>query len=339
MSANITFSESSGLNDSIYGKCQAPIRMFLEQRGEQFQQQSVLKDLFLMGTSSNYGDVMTAMTAMDGFKPVGENGAYPTDGMQEGYQKFLSYVTWKNSFSVSKTMMEDGKLMDMMKEPAGFMTAYGRTRELFGAALYGGAIMGKKRVKFRGWEFDIAAADGEPLFSAGHKPKVKGPVQTNAFSDKFDVSALGRAETAMHLFKGDNDNILDVAPNTILIPEKAELKKDVFAAIGADKDPVTANNAFNYQYGRWTVIIWSYLNQFVKAGSAPWILLDTTYNTTYGGAVWNDRVKLEVRSTIDENTDANVWRGRSRFNATFNDWRFACIGGMEGGTELSSLKL
>ena len=31
----IIFSEGSGLNDSIYGKCQAPIRMFLEQRGEQ----------------------------------------------------------------------------------------------------------------------------------------------------------------------------------------------------------------------------------------------------------------------------------------------------------------
>ena len=29
----IVFSEGSGLNDSIYGKCQAPIRMFLEQRG------------------------------------------------------------------------------------------------------------------------------------------------------------------------------------------------------------------------------------------------------------------------------------------------------------------
>ena len=65
MPMNITFSEGSGLNDSIYGKCQAPIRMFLEQRGEQFEQQSVIKDLFLMGTSDNYGDMMTTMTAMD----------------------------------------------------------------------------------------------------------------------------------------------------------------------------------------------------------------------------------------------------------------------------------
>ena len=80
----IIFSESSNLNNSVYGNCQAPIKMFLEKRGEEFEQNSVLKNLFLMGSSKNYGDVMTTLTAMSGFEPVGENGAYPLDGMQEG---------------------------------------------------------------------------------------------------------------------------------------------------------------------------------------------------------------------------------------------------------------
>lgn len=331
---NIIFSESSGLNDSIYGKCQAPIRMFLEKRGEEFEQNSVLKNLFFMGKSGNYADMMTTMTAMSGFEPVGENGAYPLDGMQEGYQKLLKYQTWKDSFSVSKEMMEDGKLMDMRKQPAAFMTSYNRTRELFGAALYGAAMNGAGSVTFKGVKFDLTGADGSNLFAKEHAPKVSGDKQCNCFKDAFSVDALGKLETAMHLFRGDNDEILDVAPDTILIPEIATLKKDVFAAIGADKDPVSANNAFNYQYGRWNVIIWPYLNQFVTKGTSPWVLLDSKYNETYGGAVWNDRVQLEVRSTIDENTDANVWRGRSRFNAAFNDWRFAAIGGVATGNAL-----
>lgn len=331
---NIIFSESSGLNDSIYGKCQAPIRMFLEKRGEEFEQNSVLKNLFFMGKSGNYADMMTTMTAMSGFEPVGENGAYPLDGMQEGYQKLLKYQTWKDSFSVSKEMMEDGKLMDMRKQPAAFMTSYNRTRELFGAALYGAAMNGAGSVTFKGAKFDLTGADGSNLFAKEHAPKVSGDKQCNCFKDAFSVDALGKLETAMHLFRGDNDEILDVAPDTILIPEIATLKKDVFAAIGADKDPVSANNAFNYQYGRWNVIVWPYLNQFVTKGTSPWVLLDSKYNETYGGAVWNDRVQLEVRSTIDENTDANVWRGRSRFNAAFNDWRFAAIGGVAAGNAL-----
>ncbi len=331
---NIIFSESSGLNDSIYGKCQAPIRMFLEKRGEEFEQNSVLKNLFFMGKSGNYADMMTTMTAMSGFEPVGENGAYPLDGMQEGYQKLLKYQTWKDSFSVSKEMMEDGKLMDMRKQPAAFMTSYNRTRELFGAALYGAAMNGAGSVTFKGVKFDLTGADGSNLFAKEHTPKVSGDKQCNCFKDAFSVDALSKIETAMHLFRGDNDEILDVAPDTILIPEIATLKKDVFAAIGADKDPVSANNAFNYQYGRWNVIVWPYLNQFVTKGTSPWVLLDSKYNETYGGAVWNDRVQLEVRSTIDENTDANVWRGRSRFNAAFNDWRFAAIGGVAAGNAL-----
>lgn len=330
----IIFSEASGLNDSVYGKCQAPIRMFLEKRGEDFEKNSMLKSLFLMDTSKNFADLMTTMTAMSGFEPVGENGAYPLDGMQEGYQKLLKYQTWKDSFSVSKEMMEDGKLMDMRKQPAAFMTSYQRTRELFGAALYGAAMKGESSVTFKGMKCDLKTADGSNLFATAHAPKVSGAKQCNLFNDAFSADALGKMESAMHLFRGDNDEILDVAPDTILIPENADLKKTVFAAIGADKDPTTANNAFNYQYGRWNVIIWPYLNKYLTAGTSPWVLLDSKYNETYGGAVWRDRIKLEVRSTIDDNTDANVWRGRSRFNACFNDWRFAAIGGVSSGNEL-----
>lgn len=330
----ITFSEGSGLNDSVYGKCQAPIRMFLEQRGEQFEQQSVLKNLFLMGTSENYGDLLTTMTAMSGFEPVGENGAYPADGMQEGFSKLIVYDTWKDSFKISAEMIEDAKLMDLRKQPAAFMTSYNRTREMFGAALFGNAMKAQASMQYKGKQFDLTTADGVTLFNTAHPPKVSGENQCNLFSDAFSVDALGQMETAMHLFRGDNDEILDVAPDTILIPEVASLKKAVFAAIGTDKEPTTSNNAFNYQYGRWTVIIWSYLNQFITASTQPWVLLDSKYNQTYGGAVWNDRVKLAVRSTVDENTDANVWRGRSRFNAAFNDWRFAAVGGVSSGQEL-----
>ena len=64
MPIRLTFSEGSGLNDSVYGKCQAPIRMFLEKRGEAFEQESVVERLFLMGTSENYGDLLTSMTAI-----------------------------------------------------------------------------------------------------------------------------------------------------------------------------------------------------------------------------------------------------------------------------------
>ena len=99
---NIIFSEGSGVNDSIYGNCQAPIRMFVESYTEECEKNSALQYLFKMGTSDNYGDLLTELTGMDGFDPVGENGHYPEDGMQEGNKKLLVYETWKDSFSISE---------------------------------------------------------------------------------------------------------------------------------------------------------------------------------------------------------------------------------------------
>lgn len=332
--ANVVFTEGSGLQDSVYGKCQAPIKMFIETQGEQHLQSSVLNNLFLMGKSENFGDMLTAMTAMSGFKPVGENGTYPSDNMQESYSKMLVYETWKDKFAISKEMIEDSKLLDLTKRPAAFMVSYGRTREMFGAALYAAAMKGATTATFGDKTFDTTTADKKALFAVDHPSITGGAAQSNMFADPFSVDALGRMESRMHLFRGDNGEILDVAPDTILIPEDADLKKAVFAAIGADKDPATANNGFNYQFGRWNVITWSYLNQFLNDGTAPWVLMDSKFNQTYGGAVWNDRVALEVRSVIDDDTDANAWHGRSRFNACFNNWRFAAVGGVTGGDEL-----
>lgn len=332
--ANITFTEGSGLQDSIFGKSQAPIRMFIEKRGEAFEQTSVIPALFSMEQSKHFGEKFSTLTAMDGFVPVGENGAYPTDGMQQGYEKFLEHMTWKNSFSLSREIVEDAKLTDLKKKPAGFVTSYYRTREKFAAALLGAAIAKESKTTFAGKSFDTTSADGKCFFATNHTAKIKGGAQSNQYADAFSNDALAAMECAMQGFRGDNNEILDVAPDTIVIPNDYLLKKAVFAAIGADKDPATANNGFNYNFGRWNVIVWPYLNQYIAAGTSPWILLDSKYNRDYGGAVWLDRTALEVKSRIDDGNDANVWSGYARFIAGFNDWRAMAVGGVSNGSTL-----
>lgn len=335
--ANITFSEGSGLNDSIFGKSQAPIRMLIENRAESFEENSILKEVFMMDKSTHWAEKYTSETAMDGFDPVGENGAYPTDGFQEGFDKVLEHVTWKNSFSISREIIEDAKIMDLKKKPAGFVKSYYRTRENLGAALFGGAITGQTVVEYRGKKFSATGADGKTFFAKDHPSKVATKVkQSNLFADEFSEDALAYAEAAMQNYKGDNNELVNVAPKTILIPNDAALKKAVFAAIGADKDPATANNGFNYVFGRWNVLIWNYLNQFIVSGVKPWILCDLDYNNEYGGAIFTDRTPLDIRSSKDENTDANVWRGYARFTAGFNDWRAFAVGGISGGDTLVS---
>ena len=76
------------------------------------------------------------------------------------------------------------------------------------------------------------------------------------------------------------------------------------------------------------------LNEFISGNAAPWLLFDSKYNDEYASAIWFDRVALEVKSLLDDGTDANVWHGYARFNAGFNDWRGFAVGGVAGGSTL-----
>ncbi|MBQ2897981.1 MAG: hypothetical protein IJE46_06670 [Clostridia bacterium] len=331
------FSKTSGVNDSFFGKSQEPIRLMMEKDIEAFENESALPKIFKEIKSKNFAEKFTSKTSLKNFEAVAEGGSYPKTDMQEGFSKVVEPVTWKQSFTVTREMVEDNKILDIKNNALGFTQSFGRTKEMFGAALLMGAVSGTK-ANFGGQSFDVNSADGVSLFSKAH-PSVtdKKVLQSNLFADGFSVDALSALECKMNDFKDDNGYVLSVAPDTIIIPNTYELKRDVFAAIGADKDPNTANNGFNYQFGRWNVIVWNQLNKMVTSDNpSPFILLDSKYNERAGGAVWVDRVELEVKSYIDENNDNNIFKGRARFTAGFNNWRAFAISGIKGGDTLIS---
>lgn len=197
-------------------------------------------------------------------------------------------------------------------------------------------MLGNTAMTFRGQSFPTTGSDELCLFSKSHPSVLDAKfLQSNQFADAFSEDALAAMESAMQDYKGDTGEVLDVHPDTILIPNNYKLKKAVFAAIGADKDPDTSNNGFNFLFGRWNVIVWPYLNEWLGANTTAWVLLDSGYNVSRGGAEWFNRVDLEVRSELASN-DANVWKGYARFTGGFADWRFAAVGGVSGGTQLVS---
>lgn len=335
--AHVTFGISTGLADSVFGLSIAPIRSIIEERAESFEKKSVLPYLFNIESTDKYMEKLTSMTAMDGFLPTGpENGDYPVDGFKEGYSKTFEQMEWLDSFAVTKVAIEDAVALNLKKKPAAFATGYYRTRERFGAALFGGAITLANTITINGQIFSCFGADGVDLFSASHPSKVSGAVQSNYFADALTADSIAAVETAMQNFKGDNDNLLAVAPNTILIPNEYTMKKAAFAALGADKDPDTANNGFNFMFGRYRIVVWAELNRYITSGTKPWVMLDSEYNEEYGGAVWLDRVPFSVESDIDPKNGSNIWKGRARFTAGFHDWRFAAVGGVAAGTTLVS---
>ncbi len=334
--AYCTVSIGSGLVDSMYGKSQFPIKSYLEKRGEAFEQRSILKRLFRMETSKHWAEQYTGETAMDDFEPVGEGGNYPNNGFEEGFPKAIVNETWKSQFAITQELVEDGRIGTMKKRANKLITAHDRTREKFGRYLYAGSLYGTT-VKVGGKTFDCACADKLPLFSKAHPNKVDKKTQSNLYEGDLTADNLGRVEELMQNTKGDNGELLNIAPDTIWIPNDAALKKAAFAAAGSDKDPESSNNAFNYQVGRWNILVDPYLTwvlQLMGKTDKPWILLDSAFLEENDGAIFQDRVKLHVRSVLDDNNDNNLWKGRARFSGGFADWRFVAACGLSGGTSL-----
>ena len=338
MSGFLTVSIGSGLNGTIYGDCQVPLKAFLESRGEAFQRESLLPYLYRMEKSRHWAERYSSETAMGDFEPVGEGGDYPKTGFEDGYFRDIVNMTFKQSFSVTQELVEDCLLGTMKQRANKLVTAYGRTREKFGRILYAGGLYGTT-VSYKGKTFACGSADGQALFSKTHPNKVNGAKQTNLYKGTFTNTLLGKIETEMQNIKGDNGELLGVAPDTIWIPNDAALKDAVFSAVGADKEPTSGNNAFNYQFGRWNIIVDPYLTAALtdlgKSSEKPFFLLDSKFIELNDGPIFQDRVPLDVKSVIDTNNDNNVWQGRARFGAGFADWRFVAVGNMSAGTDLT----
>lgn len=331
----IIFGKLTGLNDSVFGKSEAPIRAFLEENVKTYENHSFIKSVFKEMESDKYAEKFTGLTGMaQGFLPTGEGGAYPDDERQEGYSKTFEHDTWKDRFVITQEMVEDSKVLDLNKTGArGFIDSYNSTREKYASQLLIGAVAGTT-TSFRGKTMDCTTADGVSLFSTAHPSKTGNTAaQSNKFAGAFSDTVLGQIETNMQNFKDDNGEILTVSPTTIIIPNDATLKKAVFAAIGADKEPTTANNGYNYMYGRYEIIVNPYLNPLLGSDK-PFFVYDKNYNENYNGLLFLNRIPLTVDSYIDNNNDNNVWKGRSRFVCGANDWRQIAVGGVTGATAL-----
>lgn len=335
--AGIVFNKASGLNDSIYGKSQEPIRMMIEQQIEAFQQFSVVDNIFMMDETTNFAEKYTYETSLGDFEAVGEGGAYPRNSFQEGYSKVIEPEEWKNSFEVTQTMIEDAKFGKIKQRANQFTLSYNRGREKFATALLNNGTSTSLSFGNNQATFNIAAADSKALFATDHPSITGGGTQSNYFGNAFSYDALCYAEEAMQKFTDDDGNILNIMPDTIIIPSNARIKKQVFDAIGAEIGaPGTANNSFNIQFGRWNVIMSPYLTNAsgITSGTDTWYLMDSTFNEAFAGLVWLERVSLTIKSYVDENTDNNVFKARARYGAAPNNWRAIAKVNPGLGTEL-----
>lgn len=331
--ANVIPSESSGLLKSLYGELQSPLASMILEYSEQFERQSVADRIFSKRKSTHRVEAYGGLTGVNSFEAVGENGAYPTGGFQEDYSQQLTNVTWKGSCAISRELKDDTQIKDIAQKPFALTKDFYRTKERFFARLIGEALQGNTSFAQGAAAFSTVCKDGKCVFAKDHPAKVKGAAQSNLYEGAFTAENLFKLMTHQQNVTDADGNVLDLGATMILIPNVATLKKEVYEAIGSTFDPSSANNAINVVGGQLEIIPWSFLNSFIAKDTAPFIIIDGSFNEMYDGNIMQERMPVEYRDEIGAN-DEYVWKGYARFTGGFVDWRQMYVGGVAGGSTL-----
>lgn len=348
----IIYNIQEALNNSAFNILQEPIKMILDSEVEAFERESIIPKVFVMKTTDKYMETYRSTTAMDGFRPTEDMEVAGISDFQESYDKQFVFQTWTNSFVVSKQTMEDNQAASIEPRALGFIKSYGRTREEYAVNVLGAALGGvlsdkQKALKITaktglGMDTVDGSLEGakQQYFHNKHKGvQINGKslvTQSNKYFANLDLSSgdIGNLEERVldaieqvaskgKKLKDDKGNIVPVKYTRIVLGEDYRLNDILMRALKSKYGAPMGGNGVNLVYGKYEVVTNAYLSDVegFKDENHGLILIDPERNREGLGAAWFDRKPLEVRSYMDDKTEANVWAGRARFGAGFGDWR------------------
>lgn len=342
MNTGVLFTVSGDLANSIFFKdLYAPLKSVVVEKYTEFAQTDTFKEIFKEVMSDSFAESYTSMTELiGGFEQITEGGVPKISERMEGYKKFVENFNYANSFHVTRNAIEDNKIAGAINGLALMMRNYWLSRNHEAGAFLVNAVNGTST--YKGKAMDITSADGLSLFNTAHTSKVDGVAnQSNKYAGDateqasgvyFSSGLLAKAETAMQNIKDDNGEIAGISPDTIIIPNDAVLKQQVFGVLGATHIPETDGNAFNYLCGRYNVVVSQELNAL--ASSHVFFLMDSNYNSVVDGLIYQNRESLRVRAYTEEKTENIVFAGADRHCYSAIDWREICAFNVTGGTSL-----
>lgn len=350
--AGIIFNIHEAVKNSAFNVLQEPIKMFMENQTEAFEKESIINKVFVMKTTDKFREEYRSITAMDGFKPTEDMEVAGISDFEESYNKQFMFQTWTNSFVISKQTLEDKRDMDVTQMSQMFIKSFGRTREQY-AVNFIAAGLGKTHDGFKisalagkGADTVDGTIEGakQQYFHNAHKPVGHGKagrnfVQSNKFYATIDglsnanamalnveeaiLDVIGQVESIMSKYTDDKGNIVPVSVDTIVVGQNYRLVDILTRGLKSKYGSAMDGNGVNLQYGKYKLVVSPYLSgvEGFKDADNSLILLSSERNREGLGLVWFDRKPLEVRSYIEDKTEANVWAGRARWGAGFGDFR------------------
>lgn len=333
--AGVVFSKLSGANDSVFKAVEGLLtEIILDVDNGKTNDEEVLKAMFNVKKSKKFGERTGGMTEFSNFDIVEEGGEAIADEMQEGFGKLITHLAFNKGFTITREMIDDGRLDDAKIIAKNFMKAYKRSQlEYATQALVteGSSFMYGSR------SLDKTTGDGKGLFATDHLgKKANVATQSNVFTNELgtDITTLNRLGNIGRNFKNESGIINGYTFDTLVLPGNTpDMEETANRIIGSNLVVGSANNDINTQKGKWRLVVnhrWE-----AAAGTKPYLVMSSEANEALQGSVFFNRVALDIMNKIDEKTRNLEWSGYTRFSAGFFNWRHIIMGGATTGTTLT----
>jgi hypothetical protein len=239
-----------------------------------------------------------------------DTGRVQYDEPQKGYSKTFTHAQFAKGFTVERKLADDNLFQSVLDTATDLGDAAFRKIEKSGVSVFANAFTSTTNDD----GFSTLGPDAVTLCSASHPYNAEntGSVQSNTGTSALSASSVSTTRIAMQKFTDDRGDLMNVTPDTILIPPDLE---DTALTIGKSlQDPVSANNAINPQSGgRWKFVVWHYL-----ADTNNWFMFDSARQRR--SLLWYDRIPLEFGREEDFDTFTNKFRAYTRYSYGWRDW-------------------
>ena len=230
-------------------------------------------------------------------------GTIPYGDFSQQYRVSYTHREWVKGIKLERKLVDDDQYSIINKRPQQLALVAKRTREKHGASLFNSAF---------GTSI-FAGGDTLALCASAHTSVGTATTQSNTGTTALSATAVEATRLLMRAFKDETDNLINVMPDTLLVPPN--LEETAWQINKNDKQIGTANNDLNFNQGKYKVIVWDYLTD-----TNNWFLIDSRYMKLF--LKWFNRIPQEFNKDKDFDTYIAKWSTYTRYGYGFSDWKW-----------------
>lgn len=272
---------------------------------EFFQAPGMMPMLFEQKMSASHREVSGSMSGLGDFQVKQPLASPSTSDPTQQFDKEFIHAAYSLESSVARETVDDQRFPFFQEFGLKIGQSAQRTTEKLGARVFNNAFTTTYG----------AAEDGLALCHTAHLNADGGNSQGNDGSTAFSNEAVTLTRTLMRAFTDYSGNVIEIEPDAIMVSNSSDNEAKLFEVLRSNQTPDNANNAANFNQGRYQGYVWRYLTD-----TNNWFMMDTRLRAL--NLFWYWRIVLEIFG------DGDLFTGRRRVGGYFRsshgakDWRW-----------------